>query len=128
MIQAILLIILLFTAPVSARAEMNALWHIWPFDDTPHRKDLSGTRLPAGVVWYDFYLQEVRGKRHLLIRAPDVEAAKAEFLKQERTAQFTRQPFKRPPANWIPSFYVVPACQHLRGILYSERNCSTSVQ
>jgi inosine/xanthosine triphosphate pyrophosphatase family protein len=69
-------------------------------------------------------LREVRGKRSLLVRAESMEAAKAVLLRDERSATFTRQPFTRPPSGWVPEFYLVPACQHLRGIYYGENDCA----
>lgn len=119
---AVALVLALASAP--AMADQGALWHIWPFDPAPHRKTLTGDWLPKGIVHYDYYLHEVRGTRHLLVRAASVDAARAEFIKAEPGATLTRQPFSRPPADWIPTFYVVPACQHLRGIFYSERHCT----
>jgi hypothetical protein len=119
---AVVLFLVLGSAP--ALAAQDALWHVWPFDPAPHRKTLAGDWLPKGVVHYDYYLHEVRGTRHLLVRAANVDAAKAEFTKAEPRATFTRQPFRRPPPGWVPTFYVDPACQHLRGIYYSERHCA----
>lgn len=121
--MGVTLAVALFLVVVSAPAPAADLWHIWPAGTASHRKDLAGTRQPAGVLLYDFHAERVDGKRSYLIRAKDIETAKAAVKTQEGGIEFTRQPFRRPPAWWIPNFYVDPACQHLRGIMYEERHC-----